>query len=73
MESCQRNTVQEPSSKNYIDILLGVYYPQFHYQLKKSKRKMEIKLGGTHTGQPLTSTTQITKFTETFHVRGVEN
>lgn len=32
----------ELSSKNYIDILLGVYYPQFHISLKEVKIKIHL-------------------------------
>ena len=65
----------EPASKKYIDILLGMDYPQFHTSVKEVKRKKEdpvarlTPLGWTCVGQPVSST-QLTNFIRTFHGRG---
>ena len=69
----------EPSSKKYIDILLGIDYPHFHTSIKEVKGKNGdpvarlIPLGWTCVGQPVTPTTQLTKFIKTFHVREIED
>ena len=68
----------EPSSKKFIDILLGMDYPQFHTSIKelKGKKKDPIArltpLSWTCVGQPVHST-QRTNFIRTFHVRGMED
>ena len=69
----------EPSSKKYIDILLGIDYPQFHTSIKEVKGKNGdpvarlTPLGWTCVGQPVTPTTKLTNFIKTFHVREIEN
>ena len=69
----------EPSSKKYIDILLGIDYPQIHTSIKEVKGKNGdpfprlIPLGWTCVGQPVTPTTQLTNFIKTFHVREIED
>ena len=68
-------TFPEPANKKYIDILLGMDYPQFHTSVKEVKGKKEdpvarlTPLGWTCVGQPVSST-QLTNFIRTFHGRG---
>ena len=69
----------EPSSKKYIDILLGIDYPQFHTSIKEVKGKNEdpiarlTPLDWTCVGLPVTPTTQMINFIKTFQERGIEN
>ena len=69
----------EPSSKKYIDILLGIDYPQFHTSIKEVKGKNGdpiarlTPLGWTCVGQPVTPTTQLTNFIRTFQLREIED
>ena len=69
----------EPSSKKYIDILLGIDYLQFHTSIKEVKGKNGdpvarlTPLGWICVGQPVTPTTKLTNFIKTFHVREIEN
>ena len=69
----------EPSSKKFIDILLGIDYPQFHTSFKEVKGKNGdpvarlTPLGWTCVGQPVTSTNQFTNLVKTFHIRRVED
>ena len=69
----------EPSRKKYIDVLLGIDYPQFHTSIKEVKEKNGdpvarfTPLGWTCVGQPVTPTTQLINFIKTFHVRGIED
>ena len=55
----------EPSSKKFIDILLGMDYPQFHTSIKGKKKDPIARL--------TVHSTQRTNFTRTFHVRGMED
>ena len=64
----------EPSSKKFIDILLGMDYSQFHTSIKGKKKDPIARLtplGWTCVGQPVHST-QRTNFIRTFHVRRME-
>ena len=69
----------EPSSKKYVDILLGIDYPQFHTSIKEVKGKNGdpfarlTQLGWTCVGQPVTPTIQLTNFIIAFRVREIEN
>ena len=69
----------EPSSKKYIDILLGIDCLQFHTSIKEVKGKNGdpiarlTPLGWTCVGQLVTTTTKLTNFIKTFHVREIEN
>ena len=69
----------EPSSKKYVDILLGIDYPQFHTSIKEVKGKNGdpiarlTPLGWTCVGQPVTPTTQLTNFIRTFQLREIED
>ena len=57
----------EPSSKQYIDLLLEIDYSQFQTSIKEVKRKNGdpvarlTPLGWTCVGQPVTLTTQLIK------------
>ena len=69
----------EPSSKKYIDILLGIDYLQFHTSIKEVKGKKGdpvarlTPLGCTCFGQPVTPMAQMTNFIKTFQVREIED
>ena len=69
----------ETSSKKYIDILLGIDYPQSHKSINEVKETNGdpvarfTPLGWTCVGQPVTSTTQLINFIKTFRVREIED
>ena len=79
MEPHQRYEFPEPSRKKYIDVLLGIDYPQFHTSIKEVKGKNGdpvarlTPLGWTCVEQPVTPTIQLINFIKTFHARGIED
>ena len=79
MEPHQRYIVSGTIKQMYMDILLGIDYPQFHTSIKEVKGKNGdpvarlTLLGRTCVGQPVTPTTQLINFIKTFHVRKTED